>query len=121
MHLLQVSLFDDLRELGFLLAPGELGENITVADLDLLTLPRSTRLRLGDSAVVELTGLRTPCVQMNRLRPGLMQAVFRRDPDGHNTPTAGVMGIVLHGGTVAPGSTVAVELPVAPHLALACV
>ncbi len=121
VHLFQADLFGDLRELGFLLAPGELGENITIAGLDLLNLPHATRLHLGATAVIELTGLRTPCLQMNRLRPGLMRAVFRNDPGGKRTPTAGVMGIILHDGTVEPGSSIAIELPAAPHRALECV
>ena len=61
VHLIQGELFEDLRSIGFDMKPGQLGENITTRGLDLLSLPLGTRLHLGASAVVELTGLRTPC------------------------------------------------------------
>ncbi len=113
-HLLHTELFDLLRPLGFHLRPGDLGENITTSGLDLLNLPLATRLHLGPSAIVELTGLRTPCIQMNRLHAGLMAAAFHPSPYGRKTPRAGVMGIVLAGGEVSPGSPIAIHLPPPP-------
>ncbi|HEX2616349.1 MAG TPA: MOSC domain-containing protein, partial [Flavobacteriales bacterium] len=93
-------------------------ENITTRGVDLLALPTGTRLRLGD-AVVEITGLRNPCLQLERLGKGLMQAVLDRDPDGALIRKAGIMGIVLEGGEVRKGQTIVVELPPAPHRPLA--
>lgn len=94
------------------IASGALGENITTRHLNLLTLPLATRLHLGATAVLELTGLRSPCRQMNTLRPGLMQAAFI---PGTRGPRAGVMAIVLAGGTVTPGDLIQVDLPSIPH------
>jgi MOSC domain-containing protein YiiM len=91
-----------------------MGENLTTRGISLLELPTGARLRLGASAVVEVTGLRNPCAQLDRLRPGLMAAVLDRAPDGSLVRKAGVMGVVLAGGEVRPGDPIAVELPEGP-------
>jgi MOSC domain-containing protein YiiM len=111
VHLLQAELFGELAEKGIAVAAGEMGENVTTLGIDLLGLPRGTRLRLGESAVVEVTGLREPCAQMNGLRPGLMKACLARAADGALVRKAGIMGIVLTGGVVRAGDRIAVELP----------
>jgi len=119
VHLIQAELHDELGAAGFAVAAGEMGENVTTRDLDLLGLPAGTRLRLGESAVVEVTGLRNPCVQLDGIRPGLMAATLARDEDGALVRKAGVMGVVLAGGDVRPGDAILIELPPAPHRALA--
>ena len=119
VHLIHAELHDELRERGFAIAPGEMGENITTRGLDLLGLPAGARLHLGPSAVVEITGLRNPCAQLDGIQPGLMAATLDRDAAGNLIRKAGVMGIVLVGGDVAPGDPVHVELPLGPHQALA--
>ena len=110
-HLIHAELFDELRPRGFALHPGDLGENITTTGIDLLALPRGARLRLGNEAVVEVTGLRNPCSQIDKFQRGLMAAVLERAPDGALIRKSGVMGIVLAGGEVHPGDPIAVELP----------
>ncbi|WP_134498575.1 MOSC domain-containing protein [Microvirga pakistanensis] len=115
IHLIQGELFDELAAKGFSVAPGDMGENVTTRGIDLLALPVSTRLHLGASAVVELTGLRNPCVQLDRFRRGLMSAVLDRDGGGQVVRKAGVMGIVVTGGDVHPGDPIAVVLPPEPH------
>ena len=97
------------------LHPGDFGENILTRSLDLISLPLGTRLHLGPSAVVELTGLRSPCKQMDTLGPSLMKASF---VPGTRRPRAGVMAIVLELGTLSAADTIHVELPPAPHTAL---
>jgi MOSC domain-containing protein YiiM len=92
-----------------------MGENITTRGIDLLALPTGTRLHLGDSAVVEVTGLRNPCLQLNHFQEGLMAAVLDRDEHGKLIRKAGVMGIVLVGGEVRPNDPIRVELPPAPY------
>jgi len=118
VHLIHAELLDGLVGKGFQVAPGAMGENVTTRGLDLLGLPRGARLRLGGSAVVEVTGLRNPCAQLNRYQPGLMDAVLDRAPDGSLVLLAGIMSIVLHGGPVQPGDGIQVELPPLPHEAL---
>ena len=121
VHLLHTELLAALRESGFHLHPGDLGENITTSGIDLLTLPASTHLHIGPEAVLKITGLRTPCVQMNRLRPGLMAAAFTYPPHGRKFPRAGIMSIVLQEGPVHPGCPIEIELPSLPHQPLQCV
>jgi MOSC domain-containing protein YiiM len=118
VHLIHAELFHELRAAGFDIAPGQIGENVTTQGLDLLALPAGTRLRFSDDAAVELTGLRNPCVQLNRFRPGLMAAVLDRDAAGDLIRKAGVMAIVLADGMVRPGDSIRVTLPEAPHRAL---
>jgi MOSC domain-containing protein YiiM len=108
-----------LREAGFALAAGQMGENITTRGIDLLGLPAGTRLHLGDSAIVAVTGLRNPCTQLNRIQPGLMAATLDRDEDGNLVRKAGIMGVVIAGGEVYPGDPIRVELPPWPHRPLA--
>lgn len=115
VHLIHGELHDELRQAGFEVGPGEMGENVTTRGVDLLGLPRGTRLRLGADAVVEITGLRNPCSQLDGLRPGLMAATLGRDEAGNLVRKAGVMAVVLEGGAVQPGDRLAVELPSGPH------
>lgn len=111
VHLLHAELLDDLRSRGFDVPAGAIGENVLTRGVNLLALPTGARLRLGPDAVIEVTGLRNPCVQMDRYSDGLMEAVLRREPDGTLARLAGVMGVVLTGGTVRAGDTVGVALP----------
>jgi MOSC domain-containing protein YiiM len=118
VHLIHAELHEELRVLGFAVAPGEMGENLTTRGLDLLGLPRGARLHLGAAAVLEVTGLRNPCAQLDRFRPGLMAAVLGRDGAGRLVRKAGVMAVVLAGGEVRPGDPIRAELPVPPHRVL---
>ncbi|PWB63047.1 MAG: MOSC domain-containing protein [Bradyrhizobiaceae bacterium] len=118
VHLLHAELHEELRAGGFNVAPGDLGENVTTRGLDLLGLAAGTCLRLGDTAVVEVTGLRNPCVQIDRFRPGLMAAVLGRDAAGNLVRKAGIMAVVRTSGEVRPGDAIAVTLPPPPHRAL---
>jgi MOSC domain-containing protein YiiM len=115
VHLLHAELHDELREQGFEIAAGEMGENVTTRRVDLLGLPTRARLRLGADAVLEITGLRNPCAQLDELGPGLMRATLGRGEGGALVRKAGVMAIVVHGGLVAPGDAVVVQLPPPPH------
>ena len=119
VHLIHAELHDELNARGFDVAPGDLGENVTTRGIDLLGLPRGTRLSLGDEAVIEITGLRNPCVQMDRFQDGLQKAVLDRDEDGGLVRRSGVMAIVVTGGVVRPDDPIAVELPPEPHTPLA--
>ena len=115
VHLIHAELHDELAAAGFVVGPGEMGENVTTRGIDLLALPAGTRLHQGDAAVVEVTGLRNPCAQLDRFQPGLMAAVLDRDEHGGLVRKAGVMGVVVAGGDVRPGDPVRVELPPGPH------
>lgn len=115
VHLIHAELHDELRAGGFALVPGQMGENVTTLGIDLLGLPVGTRLRLGAEAVIEITGLRNPCAQLDKVQAGLMAAVLDRDEAGNLIRKAGVMAVVLTGGEVCAGDQIVVELPPLPH------
>jgi hypothetical protein len=111
VHLIQDELLDELFAAGFRVWPGALGENITTRNIDLLALPQGARLHIGATAVVEVTGLRNPCRQLDDFQPGLMAPVLGRDEQGNLVRKAGVMSIVLAAGDVRAGVSIAIELP----------
>jgi MOSC domain-containing protein YiiM len=114
VHLIPSELFDALRTSGFDVCPGDLGENIATVGLNLESLPLGTMLHLGASATLELTGLRTPCVLIDRFKSGLKD----RLQDGGPRFRAGVMAIVTEGGEVSCGDRIRAVLPAPPHLPL---
>jgi MOSC domain-containing protein YiiM len=115
VHLIHAELFEELRGKGFVVQPADLGENVTTAGIDLLALPSGTRLHLGTSAVVEITGLRNPCIQIDTFQKGLMAATLDKDANGNLIRKAGVMSIVISDGDVRPGDPIRIELPARPH------
>lgn len=117
VHLIQAELFEYLSERGYAVGPGQIGENITTAGIDLTELPSGTRLRIG-AAQIELTGLRTPCGQIDGFQKGLTKAVTDKNADGKAHLRFGVMGIILQGGEIWPGDEIIVDLPPVPHQTL---
>ncbi|MFD7956534.1 MOSC domain-containing protein [Streptomyces ardesiacus] len=115
VHLMHEELFAEVGAEGFEVTAGDLGENITTRGIDLLGLPVGTVLRVGQEAVLEVTGLRNPCLQIDTFRDGLLKQVVGRDEAGNLVRKAGIMSIVRHGGTVRPGDAITVELPSEPH------
>ncbi|MDP9763012.1 MOSC domain-containing protein [Deinococcus enclensis] len=115
VHLIHAELLNELAAQGFTVRPGDLGENVLTRGVELLGLPRGAQLHLGPEAVVEVTGLRNPCAQIEAFQPGLLRAVLDTDAQGNPVRKAGVMGVVLRGGTVQPGDAVRVVLPAGPH------
>lgn len=115
VHLIHAELFDELVEQDHAVFPGDMGENVTTRGIDLLALPAGSRLRLGEQAEVEVTGLRNPCSQIDRFQPGLMAKVLDRDANGRVVRKTGVMAVVRRGGTVRAGDAIALQLPETPH------
>jgi MOSC domain-containing protein YiiM len=117
VHLIHAELLDDVRTQGHTVLPGELGENISTRNVDLLGLATGTRLRIGPEAIIELTGLRNPCRQIEEFQAGLLSHLVERRPTGV-VRKGGVMSIVLKGGIVRAGDRIEIELPPAPHASL---
>ncbi len=114
VHLLQSELFDEVAQHGFTLSPGDLGENITTAGIDALGLSQGTLLKIGREVVLEVTGLRNPCGQIDRFCPGLLAHLVVKS-DGAIIRRAGIMSVVLEGGMVRPGDAIVVLAPAGPH------
>lgn len=117
VHLIHQELFEELQD-KFLIEPGQMGENITTVGINLLDLPTDTILYIGETAIVQVTGLRNPCAQIDNFKPGLLKAVLDRDPDGNLNRKAGIMGIILRSGEVKPGDSILVEFPPKPFIKL---
>jgi MOSC domain-containing protein YiiM len=115
VHLIHAELHDELRDRGFDVIAGAMGENVTTRGIDLLALPTGTKLHLGPDAIVEVTGLRNPCSQLNGVCDGLMAATLDKDAEGNLIRKAGIMGIVLTGGDVHADDAIVIELPPEPY------
>lgn len=118
VHLLQSEVFEELAAKGFDLKQGDIGENILTTGVDLLSLPVGTVLHIGSDAVVELTGLRNPCVQIEDFQAGLLKAFLGKTEDGQIIRKSGVMSVVKNSGWVEAGDTIRIELPPEPHRAM---
>jgi MOSC domain-containing protein YiiM len=115
IHLIHAELHDELVARGFVVGPGDMGENITTRGIDLLGLPVNARLRLGTQAVIEVKGLRNPCVQLDNFQTELMAACLDKDASGNLIRKAVIMGVVLAGGEVRPGDPIGIDLPSGRH------
>ncbi|MGI9006498.1 MAG: MOSC domain-containing protein [Streptosporangiaceae bacterium] len=115
VHLIHAELHDELTAGGFEVPPGGMGENITTRGLELLALSEGATLAIGPQAVLQVTGLRNPCTQLDGFRPGLMRAVLDRDAAGELVRKAGIMAVVLAGGVITPGDPILVRPPAGPH------
>ena len=118
VHLVGAEMLEELVAGGFAVAPGAMGENVTTAGVDLPALSTGTLLRLGADALIAITGLRNPCVQLDRFQHGLQRAVLDRDAAGNVVRRAGVMAVVLRDGVVRPDDPVEVTAPPGPHVPL---
>jgi MOSC domain-containing protein YiiM len=118
VHLVHSELLDELTANNFNVAAGTIGENIVTSGIELLSLPVDTRLNIGQSVRLRVTGLRNPCGQLDNYQQGLTKAVLDRDPEGHLIRKAGIMAVVEEGGSVLIGDHIKVSLPPEPHRAL---
>lgn len=118
VHLIHSELFDELEKKGFSVKDGQMGENITTAGIDLLSLPKDTFLFIGATSKIKITGLRNPCKQIDSIKEGLMKAVLDEDDQGNLIRKAGIMGIVIEGGEINTGDKIIIELPPKPHIKL---
>jgi MOSC domain-containing protein YiiM len=118
VHLIHSELHDELAEKGFSISPCKMGENITTRGIDLLGLPTGARLKIGEQAIVEITGLRNPCAQLDGIQKGLMAATLEKGLDGELIRKVGVMCIVISGGDVKSGDKIEVQLPPSPYIKL---
>jgi len=118
VHLLHRELLEELAAEGFAVAPGQLGENVTTRGIDLLALPRGTVLAIGAEVLLEVTGLRNPCGQIEAFRPGLLGRLARKRDDGSIERLSGVMAVVRRGGRICEGDRIGVIRPPLPHAML---
>jgi len=117
VHLIHAELLEEVNQGGHAVEPGTLGENVLTRGIDLLGLPRESRLRIGD-VVLRVTGLRNPCQQIDEAMPGLLKLLVFRADDGSIVRRCGVMTVVERGGEIGIGDPIAVDLPAGERLPL---
>lgn len=115
VHLIHAELFDAMASAGFHVGPGDLGENITSKGVDLLGLPRGALLAVGQEAVLEVTGLRNPCAQIEAFQAGLLKEVLEKREDGTLIRKSGIMAIVKVSGRIETGDAIKIIIPDGPH------
>ncbi|WP_421850941.1 MOSC domain-containing protein [Marinomonas sp.] len=118
VHLVHSELISELKNSGFNVDAGTIGENVFTEGVDLLSLPRDTLISLGSQVVLKVTGLRNPCAQLDNYQSGLTKAVLDRDEDGSLVRKAGIMAVVDEGGIVKVGDSISLKMPPEPHIAL---
>ena len=100
VHLMHNELFDELKRDNYTVQPGQLGENITTAHIDLLNIPKDAILNFPSGASIQITGLRNPCKLIDQFQSGLMKVLIDRDKNGNVVRKTGIMSVVLSGGIV---------------------
>ena len=80
--------------------PGTIKENLTVQGLHVMGLPAGSRVRLGKTAVLEITEVCEPCFRMDEIRLGLKAELLGR---------RGMVARVVNGGSIAVGDLITVE------------
>ncbi len=100
---------DELKQQGFALYHGALGENLTTRGLDRRSLRIGQRYRIGE-VLLEITKVRSPCQTLNPY-PGIQKAIYDEDvKDGNHTSPrwclSGAYASVLRAGTIRPGDSI---------------
>lgn len=121
VHLMHAELFDELAEQGITVLAGQMGENIVTRGIDLLSLSEGTEFHFPSGAIIQITGLRSPCKKLNTIHPDLLKAVVEKRADGSVNKKTGVMSVVLTGGKVCEGDEIKVVTPQGEHKPLECV
>lgn len=67
---------DELAARGYPVFYGALGENLTVSGLDPHRWRAGQRYRVGQDAVIELTKLRTPCLNLDVYGPQIKAEIY---------------------------------------------
>ncbi|MBR4766885.1 MAG: MOSC domain-containing protein [Clostridia bacterium] len=81
------------------LCHGMFAENITTEGIELHTLPVGTKLKIGDTAVIEITQIGKECHDGCAIKELVGQCIMPRE---------GIFGKVLTGGTVKAGDEIVI-------------
>ncbi len=96
VSVLNAETVEELRQRGWQVGPGMLGENLTVEGIPVMQLPDGVRLRVGE-AELEITGNRPICREILEVHPDALKMLVGR---------TGKMARVIRGGRVQPGDPV---------------
>ena len=101
---------DELKERGFPLFPGALGENLTTLGLNRRDVRIGQRYRIGE-VLLEIVKVRAPCDTLSVYGHGIQRAIYDQEVKAGNiaSPLWGLSGFyasVLQTGTIHPGDPI---------------
>ncbi len=102
LSLLDDEILETLRQEGYPVAPGVLGENITVRSLHVQSLTPGTMLTFSGGVVIELVEPRKPCFVLKEIHEALEKETIGR---------IGYMARVIKEGVLHPGEQIALIPP----------
>jgi MOSC domain-containing protein YiiM len=95
-----------LKELGYHVYPGALGENLTTTGIDMRSV------RFGDvfgagGAVLRITKLRKPCPTLDSIKKGIQRQLYDNNPGSAMWGRGGFYASVKQPGIIRPGDIIA--------------
>ena len=99
LNILSYETVQALKAEGYKTNPGELGEQIVIKGLDVMSLERGTLLQFGESAVIRVNAPREPCSWFEKIH-GL--------PKDNVVNRVGIMATVMESGILRVGDEVRV-------------
>jgi MOSC domain-containing protein YiiM len=97
---------EELKQMGFPVYPGAMGENLTIRGLDRRQMRLGQRYRIGQ-IIIELTKMRVPCDALNVFGEPIKAAVFDKlvkagNPESPAWGLSGFYASVQQGGVIRP-------------------
>ena len=102
LNIMSYETLEQLREEGFKTNPGEMGEQIVIRGLDVMSLTKGERLQIGDDAIIEITAERSPCEWLELIQGKPLEQAIKR---------VGMLAKVLDTGTIKVGDSIKVLQP----------
>jgi len=106
INIVSMNLVETLDALGFQTHPGALGEQLVIDGVDVMELPIGTQIQLGDTAVIELTMVRTGCDWLEMIHGQSKDKAVDR---------LGMLAKVVQGGVIKVNDAVKVIEPIIAH------
>ncbi len=100
LSLIDEEIIETLRQEGYPVFPGAMGENITVRHLAIQRLLPGTRLSFSGGTVIELSEPRKPCFVLEAIHPALEKETVGR---------IGYMALVITEGVMKVGETICIQ------------
>ena len=98
--MIDVEILHSMKDEGFDLGPGTLGENLTLEDVRIQDCALGDLVRFSSGLQLEITKVRTPCYVLDSISPELKRILWNR---------SGMYGKGLVEGTIESGDTVTID------------
>jgi len=102
---------EELKERGYALYPGALGENLTTEGIPRQGIRPGQTWRVGADVILEITKRRAPCKTLQVYGPSIQNDIFdaQMKANDESSPVWGLSGLyarVIEGGVVRPGDPI---------------